>query len=71
MNVAAGLAIGQETQVLQSLDGFLSRDYWKPGQIARPLCREMRAFSPLVPVRVVNLQSAVIYITYSYMLHGV
>ena len=30
MNVAAGLAIDLEAQMLQSLDSFLSRDYWEP-----------------------------------------
>ena len=38
-----------DAEVLQSFDGFLSRDYRKPGQIARPLYREMRAFVLLVP----------------------
>ena len=50
MDVAAGLAIDLEAQMLQSLDGLLSRDYRKLGQIARPLCREMRAFALWVPV---------------------
>ena len=46
MNVAAGLAIDLEAQMLQSLDSFLSRDYWELEQIVRPLCQEMRAFAP-------------------------
>ena len=50
MNVAAGLAIDLEAEMLQSLDGLLSRDYRKLGQIARPLCREMRSFFLWVPV---------------------
>ena len=46
VDMAAGLAIDLKVQVLQSLDGFLSRDYWELEQIVRPLCQEMRAFAP-------------------------
>lgn len=49
MNVAAGLAIDLEAQMLQSLDSFPSRDYWELEQIVRHLCQEMRAFAPWVP----------------------
>jgi len=35
--------------MLQSLDRFLSRDYWELEQIVPPLCQEMRAFAPWVP----------------------
>ena len=46
VDMAAGLAIDLKAQLLQSLDGFLSRDYWELEQIVRPLCQEMRAFAP-------------------------
>jgi len=46
VDMAACLAIDLKVQVLQSLDGFLSRDYWELEQIVRPLCQEMRAFAP-------------------------
>jgi|GEM_PF-5949976 len=48
--MAARLAIDLKAQLLQSLDGLLSRDYWELGEIARPLCQEMRAFALWMPV---------------------
>ncbi len=44
------LEINPEAKVLQSLDGLLSRDYRKPGQISRPLYQGMRASARWVPI---------------------